>query len=135
MSCYVDDGLGFRNTFSQEAAKLGVRVEHSSTYNSSSQAPVETGVGVGSLKSLLKRCGSLTQLLLQIHEMVSCVNNWIQPGGTESPIAGFLGRNMRITGIPNSLDRDLQWKEINGEQKSNISKQIREEGENSERER
>ena len=67
--------------------------------------------------------------------MVSCVNNWIQPGGTESPIAGFLGRNMRTTGIPNSLDRDLQWKEINGEQKSNILKQSREEGENSERER
>ena len=38
-----------------EAGKLRVRVEHSSANNPSSQASVEWGGGVGSLKHLLKR--------------------------------------------------------------------------------
>ena len=64
--CVMDSGPGFRNTCVEEASKIGVKVQHSSAFNPSSQSAVEWGVG--SLKHLLKRFGSLTQL--QIHEVV-----------------------------------------------------------------
>ena len=43
--CFTDSGLAFINNFVEECAKLGVRVEHSSTYNPSSQSAVERGIG------------------------------------------------------------------------------------------
>ena len=49
----ADSGPGFRNTFEEEAAKLGITVRHSSGYNSSSQANVERCVG--QLKSIIKK--------------------------------------------------------------------------------
>ena len=42
----------FWNNFVEECSKMGVRVEHSSAYNPSSQSGVERSVG--SLKHLLK---------------------------------------------------------------------------------
>ena len=36
-------------------------------------------------------------------------NNRIQPGLTGSPIACFLGMDVRTPGIPNSLDRNINW--------------------------
>ena len=38
--CVVDSGPGFRNTFAEETSKLGVRLQHSSAYNPSSQPAV-----------------------------------------------------------------------------------------------
>ena len=47
-----DYGPAFRNRFEEECAKLGVRVEHSSAYNPSSQSGIERSLG--SLKHLFK---------------------------------------------------------------------------------
>ena len=44
---------------------------------------------------------------LQIDELIFCINNQVQPNKTGSPIASFWGRDVRSTGLPNSLDRDL----------------------------
>ena len=66
----ANSGPGFRQTFEEEANKLGIIVKHSSGYNSSSQSHVERCVG--QLKTLLKKCGPLSQL--QIHEMTYTIN-------------------------------------------------------------
>ena len=104
---FADGGPGFRNTFEEEAAKLGIIVKHSSGYNSSSQSTVERAVG--QLKTLLKKCGHLNQL--QIHELTFCINSREQNNGMGSPIARFLGRNVRGS-IPNSLDRNINWERM-----------------------
>ena len=62
----ADSGPGFRNTFEEEASKLGITVRHRSGYNSSSQSNVECCVG--QRKTMLKKCGPLSQL--QIHKLV-----------------------------------------------------------------
>ena len=62
---------------------------------------------VGQLKTLLKKCGYLSQL--QIHELVYCINCREQNSGMGSAIARFLGKNCRGA-IPNSLDRNINWK-------------------------
>ena len=82
----TDSGPGFRNTFAEEAGKLGITVRHNSAYNSASQAAVECCVG--QLKILLKKCGQLTQL--QIHERVYCISCREQVNGMGSPTACFL---------------------------------------------
>ena len=48
---------------------------------------------------------------LQIHELVYCINCREQGSGIGSPIARFLGHNARGA-IPNSLDRNINWKLI-----------------------
>ena len=101
--CTTDSGPSFRNTFAEKAVKLGVRLEHNSAYNPGSQTAVKTGVG--RLKHLLKICGLLTQL--QIHKVFFCMNICIQPGNTGSPLARFLGREVRSPEIQNSLNRHL----------------------------
>ena len=105
MEVVADSGPSFRNNFKEEANKLGIKVKHSSAYNSSSQAAVEQRVG--QQKSVLKKCGPLNQL--QIHKMIFCINCREQKGGAGSPIARFLGRDVRGS-IPNSFNRDLNWK-------------------------
>ena len=82
----TDSGPGFRQTFEEEANKLGITVIHSSGYNSSSQSHVERCVG--QLKTLLKKCGPLSQL--QLHEMVYTINCREQNSGMGSAIARFL---------------------------------------------
>ena len=100
----ADSRPGFRNTFEEEAAKLGITVRHSGGYKSSSQSTVECCVG--QLKTMLKKCGPLSQL--QIHELVYCINCREQGSGMGSPIARFLERNVRGA-IPNSPDRNINW--------------------------
>ena len=46
----------------EECLKLGVKVEHSSAYNPSSQSAVE--ISIGNLKHLLKRTSHMNQLQL-----------------------------------------------------------------------
>ena len=53
MTLVADSSPAFRNNFEEECAKMGVRVEHSSANDPSSQSGVERSVG--SLKHLLKR--------------------------------------------------------------------------------
>ena len=81
---------------------MGVRLEHSSAYNSSSQSTVERSTG--NLKHLLKRSSYMNQL--QISECVFAINFRVQPDGCGSPIARFRG------GLPNSLDRSLDWRSL-----------------------
>ena len=44
MTLVCDSGQSFRSRFSEECLKLGMRVEHSSAYNPSSQSAVERSV-------------------------------------------------------------------------------------------
>ena len=104
MICVSDNGPSFRNKFEEECLKMGIKVEHSSAYNSSSMSEVERAVG--SLKHLLKRGMHMSQL--QLSEMVFALNSRIQPNGTGSPISRFFGRDVRNC-IPNSLNRSLNW--------------------------
>ena len=87
MTLVCDSGPSFRSRFSEECLKLGVRVEHSSAYNPSSQSAVERSVQ--SLKHLLKRSAHMNQL--QISECVFAINSRVQPDGCGSPIARFFG--------------------------------------------
>ena len=99
-----DFGLGFRDTFEQKMKELGVSVIHSSAYNSQSNGLVERRVR--SLKHILNRSGRLSEL--QLHEIMFLINAREQPGGVGSPSSRFLRRGVR-TGIPNSLDRSVNW--------------------------
>ena len=47
MTLVCDSGPSFCSRFSEECLKLGVRVEHSSAYNPSSQSAVERSVQTG----------------------------------------------------------------------------------------
>ena len=46
---------------------------------------------------------------LQLSECVFAINSRIQPDGCGSPISRFFWRDVR-GGLPNSLDRILDWK-------------------------
>ena len=99
-----DWGPGFRNTFKNEMRNIGIEVIYSSSYNPSSNGLVERSVRT--LKQLLKKCGPINQL--QLREMIFCSNSREQEGGQGSPLSRFLGHGVR-TGLPNSLDRNLNW--------------------------
>jgi hypothetical protein len=83
---------------------IGIEVVDSSAYNPSSNGLVERSVRT--LKQLLKKCGPINQL--QLREMIFCSNSREQEGGQGSPLSRFLGHGVR-TGLPNSLDRNLNW--------------------------
>ena len=83
---------------------IGIEVVDSSSYNPSSNGLVERSVRT--LKQLLKKCGPINQL--QLREMFFCSNSREQEGGQGSPLGRFLGHGIR-TGLPNSLDRNLNW--------------------------
>ena len=83
MTLVADLGPSFCSRFSEECLKLGVRVEHSSAHNLSSQSAVERSIQ--SLKHLLKRSSHMIQP--QISECIFAINSRVQPDGCESPIA------------------------------------------------
>ena len=101
-----DSGPSFRSRFSEECLKHGMRVEHSSAYNPSSQSAVERSVQ--SLKHLLKRSAHMNQL--QINECIFAINSRVQPDGCGSHIARFFQRDVRCHGLPNSLDRSIDYR-------------------------
>jgi hypothetical protein len=100
-----DGGPSFRETWKDELKKLGVYVKHSSSYNPQSMGLVERSVRT--LKEILKKNVNLSQL--QLAEIVFAVNSRNQ-GEQGSAITRFLGRGVRGN-LPNSLDRNVQWKE------------------------
>ena len=53
--------------------------------------------------------GPLSQL--QLREMIFCSNSREQEEGQGSPISRFLGHGVR-TGLPNSVDRNLDWNHL-----------------------
>ena len=63
---------------------------------------------VRTLKEILKKNGNLSQL--QLAELVFAVNSKHR-GEHGSAITRFLGRGVRGI-LPNSLDRNVQWKEL-----------------------
>ena len=50
--CITESGPASRNDFAEECAKIGVREEHSTVYNPSSQSADE--MGIGNMKCLLR---------------------------------------------------------------------------------
>ena len=101
-----DFGPSYRDAFRSECLALGIKVIHSSSYNSQSQGLVERAVQ--SVKGLLKKSsGKLTQL--DINEMVFALNS--KETDTGSNLLRFIGRGLR-THIPNSLDRSVDFKEL-----------------------
>ena len=105
--CKSDYGPGFRESLGKELKSLGIEMVHSSAYNPSSNAAVERRVRT--LKELLNKCGPLTQL--QLREMIFCSNSREQEGGQGSPMGRFLGHGIR-TGLPNSVDRNMDWNHL-----------------------
>ena len=106
MVLLADSGKSFRSKFEDEALKMGVRVEHSSAYNPSSMSQVERSIQ--SLKHLLKRSSHMTQL--QISKCIFAINSRVQPEGCGSAISRFFLRGVRTNNLPNSLDRNMDWK-------------------------
>ena len=106
MTLVCDSGPSFCSRYSKECLRLGVRVEHSSAYNPSSQSAVERSVQ--SLKHLLKRSARMNQLL--ISECVFAINSRVQPEGCGSHIARFFQRDVRCHGLPNSLVRSIDYR-------------------------
>ena len=99
-----DSGPGYRQTFIEEMGKLGVQVIHSSAYNPSSNSHAERAVRT--LKDILKKHENINSL--QLKEILFCSNTRLQVNGAGSPLARFLGRDV-LSGLPNSLDRSLNW--------------------------
>ena len=91
-----DDGASFKSTWVEELDKLGVRVLHSSAYNSQSMSLVERSVHT--LKEIFRKNGSLTQLQLQEHIYAI---KYKEDGETGSATKPFMGRGTR-TGLWNS---------------------------------
>ena len=85
--------------------KLGVRVLHSSAYNSQSMGLVERSVRT--LKQIIHNNPNLSQLLLD--EQIFAVNS-LEDGETGSNNTRFFGRGVR-SGLPNSWDRFVDWQE------------------------
>ena len=106
MVLLTDSGPSFRSKFEDEALKMGVRVEHSSAYNPSSMSQVERSIQ--SLKHLLKRSSHMTQL--QISKCIFAINSRVQPEGCGSAISRFFLCGVRTNNLPNSLDRNMDWK-------------------------
>ena len=53
--------------------------------------------------------GPLSQL--QLREMIFCSNSREQEGGQGSPMSRFLGHGVK-TGLPNSVDHNLDWNHL-----------------------
>ena len=109
MTLVADSSPSFRNKFKEECLKLGVKVEHSSAYNSSSQSAVKRSIE--NLKHLLKRTSNMNQL--QLSECVFAINSRIKPDGCGSPILRFFLRDVREH-LPNSLDKKLRLEIFDG---------------------
>ena len=92
-----DNGSSFRKEWEEELKKLGVRVIHSSAYNSQSMGLVERSVRT--LKEILHKNNNLSQLLL--NEQIFTVN-------CKDRMARFYGRGVR-SGLPNSWERFVDW--------------------------
>ena len=84
---------------------MGIKVLHSSAYNSQSIGLVERSVRT--IKEILKKNGHLSQLMLD--EQVFTINAR-EDGVRGSNNSRFYGRGVR-SGLPNSLDLFIDWKE------------------------
>ena len=100
-----DNGPAFHQEWETAMNKLGIKVLHSSAYNSQSMGLVERSVRT--IKEILKKNGHLSQLMLD--EQVFAINSR-EDGVTGSNNSRFFGRGIR-SGLPNSLDRFIDWKE------------------------
>ena len=98
-----DNAACFRQGWEQELGKLGVRVLHSSAYNSQSNGLVERSVRT--LKEILVKNGNLSHLIFQ--KQIYTIN-YKEDGKTGSDTSRFMGRGTR-TRIPNSWDRFIDW--------------------------
>ena len=100
-----DNGPAFHKEWETQLNKMGIKVIHSSAYNSQSMGLVERSVRT--IKDILKKNGHLSQLMLD--EQVFAINAR-EDGVTGSANSRFFGRGIR-SGLPNSLDRFIDWRE------------------------
>ena len=100
-----DNGASFRKDWEQELNKIGIKVLHSSAYNSQSMGLVERSVRT--LKDILHKNGNLSQLMLD--EQIFAVNSK-DDGVTGSNNTRFYGRGIR-SGLPNSFERFVDWQQ------------------------
>ena len=100
-----DNGPAFLKEWKEQLNKMGIKVIHSSAYNSQSMGLVERSVRT--IKDILKKNGHLSQLMLD--EQVFAINAR-EDGVTGSANSRFFGRGIR-SGLPNSLDRFIDWRE------------------------
>ena len=100
---YEVKSSSFRKEWEEELKKLGVKVIHSSAYNSQSMGLVERSVRT--LKEILHKNNNLSQLLLD--EQIFAVNSK-EDGETGSNNTRFYGRGVR-SGLPNSWERFVDW--------------------------
>ena len=100
-----DNGPSFQKEWAESLEKLGVRVLHSSAYNSQSMGLVERSVRT--LKQIIHNNPNLSQLLLD--EQIFALNSR-EDGEPGSNNTRFFGRGVR-SGLPNSWDRFVDWQE------------------------
>ena len=102
----VDSGPAFRERFCEELWKLGVKVRHSSAYSPQSNSHAERFVRT--VKSILKKCGRVSQL--ELDEYIIACNAQVQPDNQASTLDRFLGCSV-MTQIPNSFNASFSWTE------------------------
>ena len=96
-----DNAACFREGWENELVNLGVKVLHSSAYNSQTNGLVERSIR--NLKEILVKNGYLSQLMLQ--EQIYAIN-CKEDGKTGSATSRFMGKGIG-TVIPKSWDRVL----------------------------
>jgi hypothetical protein len=103
------DGAGtFRNRFSLELEKLGIRHKLTSAYNSCSNGGAERSVRA--LKHVLNRDGVKT-VTQEILDKICFLSNSHNQGDCGSALERFLGRAPR-TYLPNSVERFVEHKQL-----------------------
>ena len=122
--CHVlrsDGGGSFRASFTKKMEDLGVEHRLSSPYNSSSNGAAERTVR--HIKSFLRKenIERVSQELL--NKICFKVNNHVQDELTGSPAERFLRRKPK-TLLPNSIERDVDWKSMLTERTNKTTKHV-----------
>ena len=113
MTLVTDSGPAFRNNFEEEFDKMGVRVEHSSAYNPSTQS-----VG-GQSEALVEEVSK--HIPIAVVRNGFALNTKFQPNDTGSPTSRFYGRDVRGS-LPNSLNRN--WSHLMDDRRKIFRKRV-----------
>ena len=132
--CHVlrsHDGGSFRANFTEQMKELGVDHVKSSPYNSPSNGGAEQTVQ--SIKSFLRKenIQKVTQELL--HKICFKVNNHVQDALTDSAAERFLRRKPK-TLLPNSIEREVNWRSMLTERTNKTTKHVQSKKEKKSRE-
>ena len=104
----TDNGPSYREQFEEECKTLGIKVIHSSSYNSQSQGLIESCMGIWK-EQLKKSRFSLSQL--QTDKLVYCLKSKETDHNQGSALTRFIGCDSRQK-LPNSVDRSVNIREL-----------------------